>query len=94
VITRVSIATDEGNEFDFTALRESRLGMLNGAGWSRCTEEQKTARVCFELDQATRKLAQLVTILRLRGGARINRSELPRASGFVERLGRPKTSHA
>jgi hypothetical protein len=76
-----SVATDVGDEFDFTVLR-------GGSTAQEALDVQKTARVFFELDQAAPKLEQLVTILE---GARMNRSDLSRAAGFVEQLGRLKT---
>jgi hypothetical protein len=69
-----SIATDEGDEFDFTAIKGCAQDALNA---------QKTARVFFELDQAAPKLEQLAVVL---SGARMSHSDLNRAVGFVEKL--------
>jgi SWIM zinc finger len=75
-----SVTTDEGDEFDFTAIR-------GGSSAKDALDVQKTARVFFELDQAAPKLEQLATVLE---GARMNRSDLVRAIGFVKQLGRLK----
>ena len=77
-----SIATDEGDEFNFTAIKGCTQAALDA---------QKTARVFFELNQAAPKLEQLAAILCC---ARMNHSDVSRAAGFVEKLEKHKVELA
>ena len=77
-----SIATDEGDEFNFTVIKGCAQAALDA---------QKMARVFFELDQAASKLEQLAAIL---CGARMNHSDVSRAAGFVEKLEKHKVELA
>ena len=69
-----SITVDEGDEFDFTAIKGCTQATLNA---------QKMVHVFFELDQATPKLEQLAAVL---SSARMNHPDVSRVVGFVEKL--------
>ena len=71
-----SVTTDEGDEFDFTAIR-------GGSSAKDALDVQKMAHIFFELNQAAPKLEQLATVLK---GTCMNCSDLVCAIGFVKQL--------